>query len=70
MRARTARGLLLVFLLLYTGAVTYPGALLSDRVRPLILGLPFSMAWIVAWIAASGIVLAIVHRVDRPAPEE
>ncbi len=33
----------------------YPA--LGNRVRPLICGLPFSLAWIVGWIVATFVVL-------------
>ena len=35
------------------------------RVEPFILGLPFSLAWIAAWIAGSVIVLFLLDRVER-----
>lgn len=51
-------GLMLVF-------VTWPGLLPFARVEPLILGLPFSMAWIAAWIAGSVVVLFLLDRVEK-----
>jgi hypothetical protein len=45
--------------------VTWPGALPFARVRPLILGLPFSLAWVSAWILGSIAVLWGVDRVER-----
>ena len=38
-------------------AVTYPGYLPANRIRPLVLGLPFSLAWQVFWILGSIAVL-------------
>ena len=46
-----------LFFLLYTLAVAGPGLLPFNRIRPLVLGLPFSMAWIVGWVLAAGAVL-------------
>ena len=46
-------------------SVTWPGLVPFARIRPLILGLPFSMAWIAAWIAGSVIVLFLLDRVER-----
>jgi hypothetical protein len=45
-------------------AVTWPGALLFVRVRPFILGLPFSFAWIALWILLSVFVLWGLDRVE------
>ena len=33
-----------------------------NRIRPLVLGLPLSMAWIVAWVVMSGIALFLLDR--------
>ena len=39
-------------------ALTWPGyALLGNRIEPRILGLPFSLAWIIGWIVASFVAL-------------
>ncbi|NNF14805.1 MAG: DUF3311 domain-containing protein [Gemmatimonadetes bacterium] len=51
-------GLMLVF-------VTWPGFVPFARVEPLVLGLPFSMAWIAAWIAGSVVVLFLLDRVEK-----
>lgn len=60
--ARTAAGIYFVLMLL---SVTWPGMLPFARVEPLILGLPFSMAWIAIWIAGSVIVLYLLDRVEK-----
>jgi hypothetical protein len=46
-------------------AVTWPGALPFVRVRPFVLGLPFSFAWIALWILSSVFVLWGLDRVER-----
>lgn len=75
MSARAARILVAVFFLGYTVFLTWPGVLPFNRIRPFILGLPFSMAWVGLWVALSGVVLAILHRAEavdeegvRPTP--
>jgi len=38
--------------------VTYPGYVPFDRIRPFVLGMPFSMFWQVLWICGAIFVLA------------
>jgi hypothetical protein len=35
-----------------------------NRVEPLVLGMPFVLGWIVAWVVLSSIIMAIVYRLD------
>jgi hypothetical protein len=60
--ARSAAGAYFVLMLV---AVTWPGVLPFARVEPFILGLPFSMAWLAAWIAGSVVVLYLLDRVEK-----
>lgn len=39
----------LAYYLVCVLAVTWPGALVANRVEPMILGLPFFFFWYVAW---------------------
>lgn len=64
MSVRTARILAGVFLALFLLAVTWPGMIPFNRIHPLVLGLPFSMAWVAGWVAAGCGVLWMVHRVE------
>jgi hypothetical protein len=61
---RTARVLTGVFFGAMLVGVTWPGALPFVRVRPFILGLPFSFAWIALWILLSVFVLWGLDRVE------
>ena len=65
MSLKTARLLTGAYLLLAMFFVTWPGLVPFARIEPLILGLPFSMAWIAGWIAGVVIVLALLDRVER-----
>ncbi len=65
MSRRTARGLTAAYFVVMLLVVTWPGALPFARVRPLILGLPFSLAWVSAWILGSILVLWGLDRVER-----
>ncbi len=62
---RTARALTGTYFVLMLVFVTWPGLVPFARVRPLILGLPFSMAWIGAWIAGSVVVLYLLDGVEK-----
>lgn len=37
---------------------------LWDRVHPMILGIPFNMAWLLAWIPITSVCLALAHRIE------
>ena len=37
---------------------------LWDRVDPMILGLPFNLAWLLGWIALSSVCMAAGYRVE------
>lgn len=62
---RRVRILAAVFLLLFLVAVTWPGMLPFNRVRPLVLGLPFSMVWVALWLVLGILVLWLVDVVER-----
>ncbi len=38
----------------------------ANRLEPRVFGLPFLLAWIVAWIVLTPAFMALVHRLDRP----
>ncbi len=56
-----ARGLAATFLVAFAVAVTWPGMVPANRIYPLVLGLPFSLAWVAAWIVAGCLVLWMLH---------
>lgn len=37
----------------------------ANRLEPRVLGLPFLLAWIVAWILLTPLIMATVHWLDR-----
>jgi hypothetical protein len=36
----------------------------ANRVHPLVLGLPFLMAWLVGWVLATAAIMALILRLD------
>ena len=38
---------------------------LWDRTTPMILGLPFNLFWLIAWIVISSGCMALVNRIER-----
>jgi hypothetical protein len=55
-------------LLRVLAALPFIGILLGvpfvNRVEPLVLGMPFVLAWIVMWVVLSAIIMAIIYRLD------
>jgi hypothetical protein len=43
------------------------GPLVANRVRPLVLGLPFLLFWIVAWVVATSAIMWLIYLLDRRA---
>lgn len=41
------------------------GVLFANRVRPLVLGLPFLFFWIAAWVVATSFIMWWILRLDR-----
>lgn len=65
MNLKTARALTGAYFILMLFFVTWPGMAPFSRAEPFVLGLPFSMAWIAAWIAGSVVVLTLLDRVEK-----
>ncbi|QIN84261.1 DUF3311 domain-containing protein [Rubrobacter tropicus] len=41
----------------------------ANRVEPFVLGMPFILFWIVAWVLLTSVIMAVVYRLD-PANRE
>jgi len=37
---------------------------LWDRVEPMVFGLPFNLAWLIAWIVLTPLCMAIAYRIE------
>ncbi len=40
------------------------GVTFANRVEPFVLGMPFILFWIVAWVVLTSIIMAIIYRLD------
>lgn len=65
MKLRTARTLTGAYLVAALVFVTWPGLVPFARIEPLVLGLPFSMAWIAGWVIGVLVVLVLLDRVEK-----
>lgn len=49
-------------------ALPFIGILLGipfvNRVEPLVLGMPFVLAWIVFWVVGGAVIMGIIYRLD------
>lgn len=62
--ARLRRTLVIAFFLAYAVAVTFPGVVPFNRIFPLVLGLPFVLAWYAGWVVLGGVVLVLYHAAE------
>jgi hypothetical protein len=60
--SRAAKWIAIVYFIAMAVAVTFPGIVPFNRVRPFVLGVPFVFAWFLAWIVGALFVLLYLHR--------
>ena len=60
MRLRWIPILAFVYFIAMAFAMTYPGYVPANRIRPFVFGLPFSLFWQVLWITGAIVVLGTV----------
>ncbi|OAZ91537.1 DUF3311 domain-containing protein [Halomonas sp. G11] len=58
--------LMLIYFAICALAMVWPGALIANRIEPMIIGLPFFLFWYVAWVFALFVGLVIAYRKDAP----
>jgi Na+-transporting methylmalonyl-CoA/oxaloacetate decarboxylase gamma subunit len=46
------------------------GIQFANKVTPYVLGMPFILFWLVAWVIMTSIIMAIVYRFDPEVREE
>ena len=66
----TLKRFFLFFFLCVLGALTVPGLWIANRVEPMVLGLPFLLFWVVAWVLISLVGQVTLYLVDRSNREE
>lgn len=64
MRTTGGRLVFWIYLVASLIAITWPGMLPFDRIRPFVLGLPFSLFWVALWVALGGFALWAVDRFE------
>ena len=66
MRDRLRHILFGLYVVLCLLAMTWPGyAWFGNSIEPYVLGLPFSLAWVVAWVLATFVVLTAYNATGR-----
>lgn len=55
---------LLIYFVVCTLAMVWPGALIANRIEPITLGLPFFIFWYVAWVFLLFVGLLIAYVTD------
>lgn len=60
MKLRLVPALGVAYFLAMAFFLTYPGYVPFDKIRPFVIGLPFSLFWQVLWICGAVFVLAAV----------
>ncbi|MGH7107860.1 MAG: DUF3311 domain-containing protein [Acetobacteraceae bacterium] len=46
------------------------GPILHNKMYPLIMGMPFSLGWITAWVILTAIIMAIIYHFDPANAED
>jgi hypothetical protein len=67
MSVAAARRLVFGVLAMYVVMLTWPGVVPFNRIEPRVLGLPFIMIWISAWVVLTGVALALLHAAETRA---
>lgn len=58
-----------VFFILYLLALSAPGYMPFNRIRPFVFGIPLSFAWVILWVILGWIVLIGLY-LSQPQREE
>ena len=62
MSARMLSRLTKAYVVVFAVAVTWPGMTLVNRIDPMILGLPFNLAWVAGWVVIGFVLLVLLDR--------
>jgi hypothetical protein len=64
LRSKAATVVMSVYFLICTLAMIWPGAVIANRIEPMILGLPFMFFWYVAWVFMVFVGCVILYRLE------
>ena len=68
--ARRRRTLAFIAVVMIAGlALVWPVYPSVASIRPYVLGLPFSLAWVVGWLGVVFVALVLLYRADEPKPD-
>ncbi len=56
MKARLVPGFAVLYFIAMAAFLTYPGYVPFNRIRPFVLGMPFTLFWQIAWISGAVLV--------------
>lgn len=70
MKQRIVPTLATLYFLAMLVAVTFPGYLPFNRIRPFVLGMPFSLFWQLIWISGAVVVLGLAFLWEKKRKRE
>ena len=70
MTKRSARRLVVATFTVYSVVLLWPGVLRFNRIRPFVLGLPFSFFWVILWVVLGGVALFLADRAYAGASDD
>jgi len=62
---RTATWIAIVYFVAMAIALTFPGIIPFNSIRPFVFGIPFVFAWYIAWLIGALCVLGFLDKVFR-----
>jgi sterol desaturase/sphingolipid hydroxylase (fatty acid hydroxylase superfamily) len=62
---RRASRAFVIFTIAMMAVMVFPLFAIGNRIEPMVLGLPFSMAWVVGWILVEFVVLVGFYRYEH-----
>jgi len=70
MTKRSARRIVVATFGVYSLVLLWPGVLPFNRIRPFVLGLPFSFFWVILWVVLGGVSLWLADRAYAGATDD
>ncbi|OYD23946.1 hypothetical protein B6S09_10845 [Oceanimonas baumannii] len=59
-----------LYFLICTLAMVWPGALIANRIEPLVMGLPFFFFWYVLWVFLLFVGLIVTYSLESTGKEQ